>query len=47
MELYVQYESICVDSYREDVEYGDWSDTYDFDVKGVTISSRGRWSGRA
>jgi hypothetical protein len=47
MELFVQYNSICVDSYREDCEYGDWSETYSFDVKGVTIESRGRWSGLA
>jgi hypothetical protein len=40
MELFVQYESICVDSYREDREYGDWSETYDYEVKGVSISSR-------
>jgi hypothetical protein len=40
MELFVQYESICVDSYREDREYRDWSETWDFDVKGVSVSSR-------
>lgn len=47
MELFVQYESICIDSYREDREYGDWSDTWSFDVKGVCASSRGRWAGLA
>lgn len=47
MELFVQYQSICLDSFREPVEYGEWSDTYDFDVKGVAVSSRGRWSGLA
>jgi hypothetical protein len=47
MEIFVQYESICTHSYREDRAYGDWSEEYDFDVKGVSISSRGRWSGLA
>lgn len=47
MELFVQYESRCTDSYREDVEYGDWSETIDYEVKGISISSRGRWSGLA
>ena len=47
MELFVQYESVCTDSYREDREYGDWSETWDYEVKGVSISSRGRWSGLA
>lgn len=47
MELFVQYQSVCTDSYREEREYGDWSETWDFDVKGVCCSSRGRWSGLA
>ena len=47
MELFVQFESRCIDSYREDKEYGDWSEQYDYEVKGVSISSRGRWSGLA
>ena len=47
MELFVQYESICTEYYREDKEYGDWSETIDYEVKGVSISSRGRWSGLA
>lgn len=47
MELFVQYKSICVDSYREDVEYGDWSDTNDFYVTGVNQTSRAQWSGLA
>ena len=47
MELFVQYESICTDYYREDKAYGDWSETIDYEVKGASISSRGRWSGLA
>ena len=47
MELFVQYESICTDSYREDKEYGDWSETWEYEVKGISVSSRGRWSGLA
>jgi hypothetical protein len=47
MELFVQYESICTDSYREDKEYGDWSESWDYEVKGISISSRGRWSNLA
>jgi hypothetical protein len=47
MELFVQYESRCVDSYREEREYGDWSETWDFAVKGVCATSRGRWAGLA
>lgn len=47
MELFVQYESRCTDSYREDREYGDWSESWDYEVKGISISSRGRWSNLA
>jgi hypothetical protein len=47
MELFVQYESICTDSYREEREYGDWSESWNFEVKGVCATSRGRWSGLA
>lgn len=47
MELFVQYTSICLDSYREDREYGDWSETYDFNVTGVNQTSRAQWSGLA
>ena len=47
MELFVQYESICTDSYREDREYGDWSEDFDFEVKSVSVTSRGQWSGLA
>lgn len=47
MKLFVQYESICTDYYRSDEPYGDWSESFDFSVKGVSISSRGRWGGLA
>lgn len=47
MELFVQYNEICTHSYREDKQYGDWVEQYDYEVKGISISSRGRWSGLA
>ena len=47
MELFVQYETRCVHSYREEREYGDWEEDYDFEVKSVSATSRGQWSGLA
>ena len=40
MELFVQYETRCVHSYREEREYGDWEEDYDFEVKSVSATSR-------
>lgn len=44
MELYVQYSKRCVHSYREPVEYGEWSEDYDFTVDRVSLTSNDRWS---
>lgn len=47
MELFVQYENYCTHSFREDVEYGDWEEEWEFYPRGVVASSRGQWSGLA
>lgn len=43
-DLYVQYNEHCTHSEREPVEYGSWSESYDFSVTGVSLTSRERWS---
>lgn len=40
MDLYVQYDEICTHSYRSPEQWGDWSESYDFRVKGVSLTSR-------
>lgn len=40
MDLFVQYNQNCTDSYRSEEEYGDWGSTYDFHVEGVSLTSR-------
>jgi hypothetical protein len=30
MDLFVQYNEVCTHSEREPVEYGSWSESYDF-----------------
>ena len=44
MELFVQYDEICTHSYRSPEQWGDWSEEYDFNVRGVSLSSRDRWN---
>lgn len=44
MELFVQYDEDCTHSEREPVEYGSWSEEWDFRVKGVSLTSRDRWN---
>lgn len=43
MELFVQYQEDCTHSEREPVEYGSWSEEWDFRVLSVSMTSRGRW----
>ena len=43
-DLYVQYEENLISSTREPVQYGSWSETWDFRVTGVSLSSRDRWN---
>lgn len=43
MELYVQYREICTESYHSGEQYGDWRQSYDFGVEGVSLTSRGRY----
>lgn len=38
-DLFVQYSSICIHSYRSPEQYGDWSASYDFRVTGVSLTS--------
>jgi hypothetical protein len=47
MVVYVQYQSRCITSYREPVEFGEWGDSNTFDIKGVALSSRKSWNGLA
>ena len=42
-ELFVQYNKECIDSYRSEEMYGDWREEYDFNVTGVSLTSRDRW----
>lgn len=41
--VYVQYTDICVNSYRGEGSYADWSTTNDFTVEGVTLDNKHRW----
>ena len=43
MELFVQYSEHCTHSEREPVEYGSWSESYDFRVTGVSLTSKNRY----
>lgn len=43
MDLFVQYNEHCTHSEREDVDYGSWSESYDFRVTGVSLTSRERY----
>ena len=47
MELFVQYNEIFIHGYREDEEFGSWEEQYEYEVKGIAISSRGCWMGLA
>lgn len=40
MDLFVQYNQVCIHSERSPEEYGDWSASYDFQVVGVSLTSR-------
>jgi len=42
MDLFVQYYETCVDSYRDGKEYGEWRESYDFNVTGVSLTSQKR-----
>lgn len=44
MELFVQYHEHCTHSYREDKEWGEWRESYDFGIDGVSLTSRDRWN---
>ncbi len=44
MDLFVQYNEICVHSEQAQEQYGDWSEEYDFRVTGVSLTSRDRWN---
>lgn len=43
MDLFVQYNEHCTSSHREPVEYGSWSESYDFNVTGVSLTSRDQY----
>jgi hypothetical protein len=43
MDLFVQYDEHCTHSYRSPEQWGEWKETYDFRVKGVSLTSRDRW----
>jgi hypothetical protein len=43
MDLFVQYNEVCTHSESEPVEYGSWSESYDFSVEGVSLTSRDRY----
>ena len=38
MELYVEYESYCTDSYHSGEQYGDWHEHRDHRIEGVRLS---------
>ena len=43
-EVFVQYSEVCTHSEREDVEWGSWSEDWDFSVRSVSTSSRDRYN---
>ena len=43
MDLFVQYREVCTDNYHSGEQYGDWRQTYDFSVDGVSLTSHGGW----
>ena len=43
MDLFVQYDETCTHSYRSPEQWGDWSESYDFRVKSVSLTSRDRY----
>ena len=42
-DLYVQYDEQCTHSHRSPEQYGDWSESWDFLVTGVSLTSRSPW----
>lgn len=40
MDLFVQYYQYCTDSYRSEEEYGDWHESYEFGIDGVSLTSQ-------
>ena len=43
MDLFVQYNEHCTDSYHSGEQYGEWRQSYDFSVEGVSLTSRDRY----
>ena len=44
MDLFVQYNEHCTDSYHSGEQWGEWRESYDFSVTGVSLTSRDRWN---
>lgn len=44
MQVYVQYLERCIHNEREDREYGNWREEYNFNIRGVSLTSRDRWN---
>lgn len=44
MKLFVQYRELCDESRHSGEEYGDWYQSYNFSVEGVSLTSRDRWN---
>ena len=44
MDLFVQYHEDCTENYHSGEQYGDWRQSYNFGVDGVSLTSRDRWN---
>jgi hypothetical protein len=44
MELYVQYHEHCTENYHSGEQWGDWRQSFDFGVDGVSLTSRDRYN---